>query len=47
MLNYIPAGGHLGMGVELPDTIFKGDHTRTFKTKYGFYWLSSFRQKDL
>lgn len=37
-----PAGGHLGLGADLQDTIFKGDYPRTIVTKFGSNWLGSF-----
>ena len=42
-----PAGGHLGLEPDLPDTIWKGDHPRTIVAKLGFSWPSSFRGEDL
>ena len=40
------AGGHLGLGVDMPDTIFKEDYQRTIMTKFGSNWQSGFREKD-
>ena len=47
MLNYVPAGGHLGLCADMSDTIFKCDHPTTIVTKFGSNWQSSFRGEDL
>ena len=41
-----PAGGHLGLHADMPDTIFKWDHPTTIVTKFGSNWPSSFREED-
>ena len=38
-----PSGGHLELDPELSDTIFEGDHPRTFVTKFGSNLPGSFR----
>jgi len=42
-----PAGGHLGLDTDLPDTILKGDHTRTVEIKFGSNWSNSFVEENL
>ena len=37
-------GGHLGYRTALTDTILKGDHLRIISAKFGWDWLSSFRE---
>jgi hypothetical protein len=37
-------GGHLGYRTALTDTILKGDHLRIISAKFGWNWLSSFRE---
>jgi IS1 family transposase len=39
-------GGHLGYRTALTDTILKGDHLRIISAKFGWDWLSSFREED-
>jgi len=41
------AGGHIGWGADLPDTVFKEDHPTTIVTKFGYNWPSGFRGEDL
>jgi hypothetical protein len=36
--------GHLGYRTALTDTILKGDHTKIISAKFGWDWLSSFRE---
>jgi hypothetical protein len=37
-------GGHLGYRTALTDTDLKGDHPRIISAKFGWDWLSSFRE---
>ena len=37
-------GGHLGYSTALMDTILKGDHPRIISAKFGWDWLSCFRE---
>ena len=37
-------GGHLGYRTALMDTILEGDHPRIISAKFGWDWLSSFRE---
>ena len=34
-VNLGPPGGHVGLDLDLPDVILKGDHPRTIVTKCG------------
>jgi hypothetical protein len=36
--------GHLGRRSEMSDTILEGDHPRIISVKFGWDWLSSFRE---
>jgi hypothetical protein len=38
-------GGHLGRCSEMPDTILEEDHPRIISAKFGWDWLSSFREE--
>jgi hypothetical protein len=40
-------GGHLGYRTTLTETILKGDHPRIISAKFGWDWLSSFREDFL
>ena len=46
-LTMFPAGGHLGLRVDMSDTIVKWDHPTNIVTKFGSNWHSSFRGEDL
>ena len=39
-------GGHIGYRTALMDTILKGDHPRIISAKFGWDWLSRFREED-
>jgi hypothetical protein len=40
-------GGHLGSDPDLPDTILKGDYSRTIVTKFDSSWPGGFKGEDL
>ena len=44
MLNNFGCGGHLGRSSEMLDTILEEDHPRISSAKFGWDWLSSFRE---
>jgi hypothetical protein len=45
LLSMFSNGGHLGYRTALTDTILKGDHLRIISAKFGWDWLSSFREE--
>ena len=41
-----PTGGHVGLELDLPNGILKGDHAKTIVTKFGSIWPGSFCGED-